>query len=658
MDRKRVPSGALGQKPSLALASVLERLTRVSQPGDIDAAAVQRALALRSRYLAERLLVALSGKGRGFASAAHFLAAAQEVMAAQAATKLEFLFRMHDENADGFIEREELERLLHIAVAENDLTLSEAEIDRLVAGVMNAGDHNADGRIDYAEFVAMMAADPRIEERLAEYGVSLLMPGKRARQMALLPGDRWSGWVRNELMLAAWLCAIFVANAALFLEAFLRYREAGAGLYVQIARGCGACLNLNGALIAVPMLRHTLTWVRRSALGRIVPVDDAVSLHALIGEVIVVFSLVHTGAHLLNLAHTRADPWSAANVTGFAALLVLLVMWICSRDFVRRSGRFELFYLTHLAYLAFVALLFLHGPRFFLWGTVPWAWFLIERTLRARRRRVSSRVLAARPLASSVTRLQIERPAGFHYAAGDYVFLRLPVVARNEWHPFTLTSAPEDPQRLTFHIRCLGNWTAAVREHVPRLLPGGRQVLAHVDGPYGTASRHVLEVPHAVAIAGGIGVTPFASILQSLLLRAQAADAPLPVLRKLRFVWLNRDQYSFEWFRDLLADLEQRDRQGLLDIHTFMTAGRADMAGGLLDFAWLVSRTRSRGDLVTGLQAPTKLGAPDFDRLLESFCNSPDLPQPAVFFCGPLGLERVVARTCRRLGLRLRRERF
>jgi hypothetical protein len=123
-------------------------------------------------------------------------------------------------------------------------------------------------------------------------------------------------------------------------------------------------------------------------------------------------------------------------------------------------------------------------------------------------------------------------------------------------------------------------------------------------------------------------------------------------------LWLNRDQRSFEWFRDLLAELERRDTRGLLDIHTFMTAGRADMTGGLLDFARRAAFRRSRGDLVTGLQAETQLGAPDFDRLLESFCQAPDLPRPDVFFCGPLALERVVSRSCRRLGLRFRRERF
>ena len=37
-----------------------------------------------------------------------------------------------------------------------------------------------------------------------------------------------------------------------------------------------------------------------------------------------------------------------------------------------------------------------------------------------------------------------------------------------------------------------------------------------IDGPYGTASREIFETEHAVLISAGIGVTPMASILQSI----------------------------------------------------------------------------------------------------------------------------------------------
>ena len=625
----------------------------------ITAEMVQRALGLRSLFLAERLLVALGGAQRRFETAEEFVTVAQRLMAAPVSQKLEFMFRFYDIDGDGAISREELDRLVHIALAENDLRLSDQEADKLVDAVMVAGDRDGDKRIGPGEFVTMMLAHPELQRRLADYGVSLLMPGKRARQQTLLPGASWSGWVRNGVVLAFWLALYAGVNTVLFMEAVLRHQAAGANLYVQIARGCGACLNFNAALIVIPMLRHTLTWVRRSAFGGVMPVDDAVAIHGLIGELVVLLGVVHAVAHFLNARIATLPavvPWIRANqtnATGVGLLGVLVLMWIFSRRFVRRSGRFELFHITHLGYFAVVGLLFVHGPRFWMWGTLPWAWYLLERLIRTQRRRLPSRVLTARALAADVTKLEFERPRGFDYTPGDYVFLRIPAVARQEWHPFTLTSAPEDPKRLAVHIRSAGNWTSAVFDRINDRTEDGEATLLHIDGPYGSASRHIFDTPHAVAIAAGIGVTPFASILQSLLL---SRGRPGTRLQKLHFIWLNREQHSFAWFSDLLGELEKRDSGGLLEFHIFMTAGRSDMAGGVLDVAQHVLRSSKQGDIVTGLRAHTALGTPDFDRLLEGFYRTPHLPRPEVFFCGPAPLGRVVAKSCQRLGLRFRRE--
>ena len=40
-----------------------------------------------------------------------------------------------------------------------------------------------------------------------------------------------------------------------------------------------------------------------------------------------------------------------------------------------------------------------------------------------------------------------------------------------------------------------------------------------MDGPYGTSSRELFETEHAVLVASGIGVTPYASVLQSIMYR-------------------------------------------------------------------------------------------------------------------------------------------
>lgn len=646
----------------LQLATVFEALKRGRRArGDFDATDVQKALGLRSLFLAKRLLVALAADARQFETAEEFIRAAERMMAAPVPEKIEFLFSLHDVDGDGWIRRQDLDLLIHVALVEQALQLPESEVGRMVDAIMRAGDQDHDEKIGIEEFRQMMITHPEIQGRLADYGVSLLMPGKRARKRTLPPGSAWGGWVRSGALLASWLAAYAALNAILFLEAFFRYRAAGATIYIQVARGAGACLNLNAALVVVPMLRHTLTWIRRSVLGRAVPVDDAIDVHSLLGGVVVVLSLVHAGAHFLNVHSGRLTGLVLSNLlratrtnwTGVALLAIFLVMWLFSRRFVRRSGRFELFYITHLGYLASLPLIFLHGPRFWMWGSAPWAWYFLERLLRAHRRRAPIRLLDAAPLRSGVTRLVFARPPGFDYAPGDYAFFRIPAVARHEWHPFTFSSAPENLYRLTVHVRSAGNWTSKLLYRIKSEIKGGRQPAVYIDGPYGTATRHIFDVPHAVAIAAGIGVTPFASILQSLLLGRSNSQ-----LRKLRFVWLANDQHAFEWFRDLLGSLEKRDHEQLLDMHIYLTSGRSDMAGGILDVAQKVMRAGSQGDVVTGLRTHTSLGTPDFDRLLESFYRDPGLPRPHVFFCGPPALGRIVAKSSRRLQLAFRSERF
>lgn len=41
----------------------------------------------------------------------------------------------------------------------------------------------------------------------------------------------------------------------------------------------------------------------------------------------------------------------------------------------------------------------------------------------------------------------------------------------------------------------------------------------YIDGPYGTPSYSIFDSSHAVLVGAGIGITPFASILQSIMHR-------------------------------------------------------------------------------------------------------------------------------------------
>lgn len=73
--------------------------------------------------------------------------------------------------------------------------------------------------------------------------------------------------------------------------------------------------------------------------------------------------------------------------------------------------------------------------------------------------------------AGKVTEIRIEKPKDFVYVAGNYIFIIIPSISRFEAHPFTLTSAPDEPY-LSLHIRCVRRCCVTETSTVYRSLCG------------------------------------------------------------------------------------------------------------------------------------------------------------------------------------------
>ena len=114
-----------------------------------------------------------------------------------------------------------------------------------------------------------------------------------------------------------------------------------------------------------------------------------------------------------------------------------------------------------------------------------------------------------------MTNLIIDRPPGFNFCAGDWVFIKIPAVASSEWHPFTISSAPEVQGQFTLHIRGVGQWTNSLHalfkaEHERQAKGQARQESA-VTKIQGTVRRKYKSVKvfvdksvHSTAPDGGI----------------------------------------------------------------------------------------------------------------------------------------------------------
>jgi len=122
-----------------------------------------------------------------------------------------------------------------------------------------------------------------------------------------------------------------------------------------------------------------------------------------------------------------------------------------------------------------------------------------------------TRLLRKETVAERTMAFHFERPEGFHFRAGQRVLLSLLEASEYDGYgiarTFTLASAPHDPElmivtrmRDTAFKRTLGSAPGSLR--------------LRIEGPSGELTLHREAERPAIFLAGGIGVTPFLSIIR------------------------------------------------------------------------------------------------------------------------------------------------
>ncbi|CAH1394266.1 unnamed protein product, partial [Nezara viridula] len=942
----------------------LEQLFRqtVGNEKEIRRDDFKKILITKNPFFTERVFQIFDKDDSGSISLQEFLDAMHQFAGQSPDDKIKFLFKVYDLDGDGLIQHRELQHVMRACMEENGMQFSEEQIDDLTMALFEDADSESRGAITYESLKNQLEKHGGLLENLSISIDRWLVPPKPkaaqtstlARLSSLRPYQLSLPYIKNNYVFIIFAMFIFCINLVLIIQRIIQY--SAANFFVISARACGQCLNFNCMFVLVLMLRHSITFLRTRGFSNFLPLDQHIYFHKVTGVCIFVYSVIHTIMHLFNFSinvvndqtinsgnYTLAE-WiltskpglfglipGVANPTGVALILILIIMFICSQAFVRRGGSFEIFYWTHLLYLPFWILLILHGPNFWKWFIIPGIIYIIERIMRfswMKSERGKTYISSGILLPSRVTHLVIKRPLHFDFHSGDYVFINIPAIAKYEWHPFTISSAPEQEGYMWLHIRGVGEWTNrlynyfekeqeklhSIREDLPqtnsiqkasngaalnenktikriqdslrkkfankdpssshsdsfnriqdgysnegfnsnenihsstesdislkpisasndavnlsnrklnpakkmhfmllhkkplskslsmpdmdnrtkkrqRLLvlreyarseseksfdecqirrarlqslglaylspqnkslaqsfrymrnkptiiafktpslenceakmsalsvlnkqdlelfgsverameegrvnreeenkmdgnkphssvnyPVGKPLEIYLDGPYGAPSSHIFRAQHAVLIATGIGVTPFASILQSIMHRywkarhccpnckhAWVSEIPPTVmhLRKVDFFWINRDQRSFEWFVNLLSQLEieQAELGGamerFLEMHMYITSAlqKTDMKAVGLQLALDLLHEKEKRDLITGLKTRTNAGRPNWDKVFKQLLDQKK-GKVTVFYCGPPQLARILRLKCDQFGFSFRKEVF
>ncbi|KAI1280879.1 NADPH oxidase 5 [Halotydeus destructor] len=834
----------------------------------------QKIVKSRNPFFVERVFKIFDTENSNSVSKDEFIKAVKEIVKRSPEEKVLLLFQIYDLDGDDKITLAELRHVIKCCMDENGLQFSLTDLDYLTLTLFEDADKQGTGYIDFDSFKSLLGRNAGLIENVAISVERWLLPSLPPKDKKESNANSFSRklsltYIANNATSFFFLVAFILANVILFTTRLRAYRESN--YYVMFARAGGQCLNFTCAFTLALMLRKCITAMRSSGISDYLPVDQHIYYHKLTGMFIGVYSLLHTAMHIFNFReltfHSNVPLleylfsinqnigwfYGSASVTGWLLIVILFIMIFTSMNFVRRTGNFEVFYYCHLLYVPFYLILTLHAPDFWKWLLVPGTVFVVELLIRMKNSFGSqgyTYIQQGSLLPSRVVHLVIRRPPGFDFRPGDWIFVQIPEVAKAEWHPFTISSAPEMSGVLWLHIRAVGEWTNRLLQYFAEqekmvketnrdrclsglnyddnlvgvhcdIIPSRRQraqtieefdeieltpnvsktrqqrlfevseergfsyarqsstpavtsrtradvklrkystvvdrfptslsrspskvyvlprprecdefsckrrsnhgdseeqsdiiraknfgkissmlslkrkerqvssskinanmikldkpLHLHIDGPYGSPSSHIFSTQHAVMIATGIGVTPYASILQSIMFRYVKAKHTCPKcgqswadpepptmmnLKKVDFVWINRDQKSFEWFVNLLSELEitqaqLNEAERFLDMHMYVTSAldKSDMKAIGLQLALDLMHEKEKRDLITGLKTRTQPGRPNWDEFFSSIAAQ-NKGRVTVFFCGPPELGRTLQAHCIPYGFTFRKENF
>ncbi|POM73113.1 Respiratory burst oxidase [Phytophthora palmivora] len=448
-----------------------------------------------------------------------------------------------------------------------------------------------------------------------------------------------------------WLTLYFALMVGVFIAKASRFPfDPAVGNCPRIAKGFAEICLVNTMFVLLPMCRNFVTGLRTlPVVVNHLPIDNHIEFHKICGVVLLIASLGHTAAWLAIVIYVRTVPLAIWEASRYHMAIVIyvrtvpLAIWEASRyhylTFVRdenlllfalrvpiwtgvimlicaaiaaplclekvRRGNFNLFWVTHMLFLPFLVLMAFHGfarwvaaPQAQYWILPPVVIFLVEKRYRMTQMFGGQTKIAHVQLSKEAVAIFMKKPKSFNkrqrFLPGMYVFINVPTISRFEWHPFTISSAPED-KFLSLHIQNAGDWTGALYKRLemlqklhetsavedqgnPRTSP---YPAVYLDGPVGAPAQDYSRYREVVLIGAGIGVTPFASILRSIMHQWESYRCPqckhvrFPPsfqLRKIYFYWVTREQESLTWFTNTMNQLSEMDTENRLEIHNFFSS--------------------------------------------------------------------------------------
>uniref|UniRef100_A0A0C9S5Y5 TSA: Wollemia nobilis Ref_Wollemi_Transcript_12342_3899 transcribed RNA sequence n=1 Tax=Wollemia nobilis TaxID=56998 RepID=A0A0C9S5Y5_9CONI len=642
--------------------------------------------------------------------------------------RLQTFFDMVDKNLDGRITEDEVKEVIMLSASANKLSKLKEQAEEYAALIMEELDPHSLGYIEikHLELLLLQAPSQTVKPGNSTQMLSQMLSQKLKTTNMNNPIQKWWQGVKyfmEDNWKRIWVLLLwFAIVAGLFVWKFIQYKERAVfhvmGYCVCVAKGGAETVKFNMAIILLPVCRNTITWLRnKTKLGVAVPFDDNLNFHKVIAAAIAIGIGLHAIAHLTcdfpRLLHATAEEYEpmkqffgekqpdnywwfvkgVEGVTGIIMVVLMAIAFILATPWFRRNRLnlpkslkkltgFNAFWYSHHLFVIVYALLIVHGIKLYLqhkwykkstwmYLAVPVLIYGAERLLRAFRSGYKSvKILKVAIYPGNVLALHMQKPQGFKYKSGQYMFVNCPAVSQFEWHPFSITSAPGDDY-LSVHIRSIGDWTRELRnvfQEVCEPPMGGKSGLLRadymqgennarfprllIDGPYGAPAQDYKKYDVLLLVGLGIGATPFISIVKDIVNNMKIKDMENDLeeggnqkqksfnTSRAYFYWVTREQGSFEWFKGVMNEVAEIDQKGIIELHNYCTSvyEEGDARSALIAMLQSLNHAKHGVDIVSGTRVKTHFAKPNWRKVFKHVAIKHPNERVGVFYCGAPGL--------------------
>lgn len=150
-----------------------------------------------------------------------------------------------------------------------------------------------------------------------------------------------------------------------------------------------------------------------------------------------------------------------------------------------------------------------------------------------------------------------------------------------------------------------------------------------IDGPYGAPAQDYKDYEVILLVGLGIGATPLISILKDVLNNMkQQKDIEQGVVEsgvknnkrkpfatnRAYFYWVTREQGSFEWFKGVMDEVAEYDKDRIIELHNYCTSvyEEGDARSALITMLQSLHHAKSGVDIVSGTRVKTHFAKPNW----------------------------------------------